>query len=523
MKPNRFTSPFQVINSEAFEYIGQELTYYISGQIPQNPTLLEFDFLIHSEDEGIELNIRLDLCNETQTKSSLYTWTENHALNYAQIILELGDIKTELESRRPRASQSKKGGFSSKVSKQATTILQSRDLIPALNNLLGQSGIIGNEQVRLLLYLIGSSYKFKYNLHAVIHAEDAMDSRDLITKIARLIPEEDRYQIDLTTSRSFRYYRHSTIDHKLIVIPDYSGIIGSKAISDLKRLQAEGQLINDAPIKDKHGFLTTVKQEVPGHCSSIGACSNSKKYFDNEPRTLLICMDNDSELAQKRMEQHCLDMAGLVNHDTERQAADLLQHIIRQIHPLPVINPHALALMLPPHINHAPALTRQLLNLSAIITLFHQHQRQKNESGQVIATTEDNAIAVNLFLDTVTLQIDELDPKTRQFLLRLEAHLLKLPQKKATRLTSLDIQAALDISKSHANRFLKTLVDQNYLQKHGQSHTGFTYQVKQWDAIIPLKRMIKEKLSNDSGGSSTKGSLKATGNKLSNDSDPKNK
>lgn len=486
---------FQCISDREFYYKGDEVNYLICGIVSQNPTLLEMDFEIETNRNNEVLKEKLDLLNEKKTSEKIYFWTENQDLNYSQMVLELQEIKKELETvRRSQNKETTKRGFSTKQDKLAKQILRSDNLFKELNELIGKAGIVGEEKSRLLLFIIASSYKFKYNLHAIIHAEDITTGSELVSKIAELLPENEQYLIDLTTSRSFRYYGNSAINNKLIVIPDYSGVTSSRSIGDLKRLQAKGSIINDAPVKGKDGFLNTVKQTVNGHCSSIGACSKSKKHFEGEPRTVLVSMDTSPEQNQKLMEYDCLLMAGQIDLKAQDEAKELLQYVIRNIHSLEVVNPYATALMLPTKIRNTRMLTMQLNQFVSLITLFNQHKREKDKHGRVIATTEDNQTGIDLFLDALMLNIDELDAGTREFFDSLKKLMMASPNKEKTKLTSLEIQKELGLSKSHANRFLSTLVHFEYVKREGHRNTGFTYMVKNWDELSSIKKLIQQKL-----------------------------
>jgi DNA primase len=486
---------FQVISDKHFYYKGQDVSYHIYSAISQNSTLMEFDFEIEVDSDQDVLKAKLDLLNEKQTNEELYFWTENKNLNYSMIVLELVEIKSQLEKvRQSQFKNSKERGFSTKQDKLAKQLLRSNNLFDELNELIGKAGVIGEEKSRLLLYMIASSYKFPYNLHAVVHSDDITTASELVSTIAQLIPECEQYLIDLTTSRSFRYYGNSAIDNKLVVIPDYSGVTSSRSISDLKRLQAKGNIINDTPIKGANGFLNTVKQTVNGHCSSIGACTNSKKYFEGEPRTVLVSMDNSIDQIQRLMEYDCLLMAGQVDLKAQEQAKELLQYIIRNIHSLGVVNPHAMALMLPNTIRNARMLTMQLTQFVSMVALFKQHQRDKDNQGRVIATIEDNQTGINLFLDALMLNIDELDSSTRDFFDKLKVLMMNESSKEKTKLSSLTIQKALGLSKSHANRFLSNLVSHEYVKQEGYRNTGYTYMVSNWDELSSIKQMIQNKL-----------------------------
>lgn len=488
---------FTQISDNEYSYKGKEVTYKISGLISQNSTLLELDFVIKNDFDDQIIRTRLDLLDSMKTKEELYLLTDNKEWNCNLMLLELEDIKTQLElTRRNQIVTNTKRGFSSKQDKLAKQLLKSETLFEELTNLIGKAGVIGEQKSRLLLYIIASSYKFKYNLHAVVHSMDIGVGSEFVSKIASLIPDIEQYSLDLTTSRTFRYYGNSIIDNKLLVIPDYSGVITSNAIQDLKRLQAKGMIVNDAPTKGKDGVLTTEKKEVLGHTSSIGACSNSKRIFEGEPRTVLVKMDNSSEQIQRQMDYDCLIMSGGVDSKAEQQSIELLQYIVKNLHPLEVVNPFASALMLPTTIRNARMMTLQLHSFVSLITLFSQHKRDKDKEGRVIAQKEDIQIGIDLFLDAIMLSIDDLDVGTRDFFDRLKSLILQQKDKHSSQLSSLDIQRHLSISKSHANRFLKTLVDCEYIKKEGHKNIGLLYSVTNWDELNTVRELIQNKLGN---------------------------
>lgn len=496
IEPSSSNTGFQQISDRQFFYKGQEVTYHIQGVISQNPTLIEMDFEIEADATADILRAKLDLLDELETQKKVFYWTENNDLNSNQIILELKEIKTELEKvRKQQGKPEKNRGFSTKQDKLAKQLLKSKDLFGELNKLIGRAGIVGEEKSRLLLYLVASSYKFKYNLHAVIHSEDMTTGSELATKIAGLIPETEQYFIDITSSRTFRYYGNSKINDKLILIPDYSGVTSSKAINDLKRLQAKGQIISDSPTKGDNGEVVTNRTEVQGHCSSIGACRNSKRYFEGQPRTVLVGTDNSPEQMQRLMDYDCLVMSGQVDIKAQEQAKELLQYVIRNVHSLEVVNPHASALMLPINVRNARMLTLQLNCFVSLIALFRQHQKERDKIGRIVVSKEDIQTALDLYLDALMVTIDELDAGTRDFFDKLKILAMSKPEKEKSKLSSLDIQKALGLSKSHTNRFLSTLIDHEYVTKEGHRNQGFSYMITSWDESNSIKQMILNKLA----------------------------
>ncbi len=482
----------QEISPTEFIYTGKQLTYHIYGILPTNPSLLEMQFELHSVDFSEPYPIKINLLNLTNSKGWLYEWTEGKAINYTIVLSELEKIREQLQRIKMARKQEvlPARGFSVAQDKRAKQLLRSPDLMRELDEWIERAGVVGEEKTRLLLFIIASSYPTMYNLHAVVQANDMAVGAELVNSIASLITEIDRYPLDVTTSRSFRYYGNSVINRKLLVIADYSGIITSKAITDLKRLQANNHFINDAPVKNAIGELVTNRKTIEGHTSSIGASSHARKVFSDEPKTVVIDLDTSTNQMKRLMEYDCQRIAGLIDEEQQQRAKEMIHYVLKNVHPLAVVNPHANSLMIPAHIPNARNLTIQLLHFTNLITLFHQHQRNKDDKGRLIVQKEDLQMAMDLFLNTVVLNTDELDAPTLELFAKLKQEF------SAERLfTSLEVQQ-LGYSKTHTNRHLSLLTASEYLKKEGHRNTGFVYRIVQTAEIQTIKKYIQDQLVN---------------------------
>ena len=486
-----------VVSETEFEYKGDELSYVITGLVSSNPTHFEMQFCITELKTDKRVRLGLNLLDSQQVKEELYVLTDDMDINFSNLLLEIETITQELEALRRKKEDGyalTEKGFSVKANNKAKAILKSKDMFKEINAFIGDSGVVGEEKTRMLLYTIAGSYKFDYNLHGVVQAQNPALGSELVSKIATLIPEIDQYHIDQTSTRSFRYFGNDTINNKLIVIPDYVGVIQSKAITDLKRLQSKGTIFTDVPKKSPNGELHTVKQEVQSHSSSIGACNNSKRFFENEPRTVLIGMDNSLEQNQRLMEYDCNVMSGTINLKQQENAKEVLQYIVKNLEKRTVINPFASSLMLPSTVVNARVLSMQLMNYTNIVTLFYQHQRKLNKKGELITEKTDVMLAIDLFLDAIMVNIDELDTHTRNFFETLKKLFLEDENKKETVMSSVDIRQALNVSKSGMNRYLKVLLEMEYISKQGHKNTGYNYKITNWYEMDKIKEVLIEKL-----------------------------
>ncbi len=94
-----------------------------------------------------------------------------------------------------------------KLQKEALELLESPDLLTKTNNLIGSSGIVGEENNRLLMYLIFTSRKTNKPLQCISFGPSGSGKTYLQSKVAKLIPNEDKAEITQLTPTVLYYFK----------------------------------------------------------------------------------------------------------------------------------------------------------------------------------------------------------------------------------------------------------------------------------------------------------------------------
>jgi chromosomal replication initiation ATPase DnaA len=102
--------------------------------------------------------------------------------------------------------------------KDAEQFLQQPNLLQKTNELIGQSGVIGEENNRLLMYLVFTSRKREEPLHVISLGSSGTGKTHLQEKVGELIPAEDVIQITSLSENAFYYFGKQELKHKLILI-----------------------------------------------------------------------------------------------------------------------------------------------------------------------------------------------------------------------------------------------------------------------------------------------------------------
>ncbi|MFL0169522.1 hypothetical protein [Tenacibaculum maritimum] len=116
----------------------------------------------------------LDLYNDTQLEKFIRKCAEKLEIGTSVISASLSELTEELEKYRLQKIKESEENLKPKIKRlnlgeieEAETFLKSKDLLEKTNELIGKSGVIGEEVNRLLMYLIFTSRKREQPLHVV--------------------------------------------------------------------------------------------------------------------------------------------------------------------------------------------------------------------------------------------------------------------------------------------------------------------------------------------------------------------
>lgn len=367
--------------------------------------------------------------------------------------------------------------------------LKQNNLLQELNKLIEQSGIVGEANSRLLLFIIASSYKTKSPLHAIVQGSSGSGKTHLISKIADIIPQEDVLRFTRITESSLYNWGEYELVNKLLVIEDLDGL-KEEAMFAMRELISNQRLSSSVSIKDKKGNIKSTKKEVKGIFSSLSATTKGDLYEDNMSRSFLLAVDESQEQSRRIIDYQNKKYAGEIEPKYQEKAKNQLQQIVRNLKPYEVINPYATRLELPEEVHKIRRLNEMFQSIVKQITIINQQNREvKND--KLITQIEDLQQATEVLFESIILKVDELDGSLRQFFERLKKY-LKTQEKD---FTQREIRQAFNISKSQIHRYLQSLLELEYIRQIGGfANKGLKYKVDYWDDYGRLRIKIKDKL-----------------------------
>jgi hypothetical protein len=374
--------------------------------------------------------------------------------------------------------------------KETEEFLKQPDLLQRTNDLIGQSGVIGEDNNRLLMYLVFTSRKREESLHVFSLGSSGTGKTHL--QVGELMPPEDVIQITSLSGNAFYYFGKQELKHKLILIEDLDG--AGEVLYPLRQLQSKKMITKTVVYKNQAGEAQTVHLRVESPVCVAGCATKESVYEDNSNRSSLLHLDESCDQDEKIMHYQRLKSAGKVNFKEQVRVKQLLQNVQRILVPVSVRNPYAELLQLPSSVFKPRRTNAHYLAFIEVITFYHQYQREQKQDQTTgedyIETTVEDIKAANQLMGEVLLcKSDELPGACRNYFEALKQY---LHQQLKDGFTNRMISNGLRFPLSTVKRHNFTWHQSGYLTRHpgGDDNKGFTYALDDQEEYQQMKNNI---------------------------------
>ena len=497
-------------NPESITYNTEELGYTILGgirlegldrlrvTIKIEVINRKFQHYLNNPDiAALAIRQNLDLYSITQVEKLARLIADRLEVGVTAVSKDLSDITAELESYRLQQIESKQQEqnkiikpLTEQEKEAAIQFLQQKNLLQVTNELIGRSGIVGEELNRLIMWLIYTSRKTAKPLHIISMGSSGTGKSHLQEKVGELIPDEDKIEITALTENAFYYFDKAELGHKLILIEDLDGILA--ALYPLRELQSKQRISKTITIKDNNGNTKTIHLKVNGPVCIAGCTTKESVYEDNANRCFLINLDESEAQDERVMNYQRKISAGKINTTDEIQARQLLQNVQKVLQPITVVNPYAELLQIPKEVFKQRRTNAHYLAFIEVIAFYKQYQRKWTDpyTGEVVynpdeptnptltgkafieVTTEDIAEANELLKEILLRKSDELNGATRNYFEELKAYIVKSNQNS---FTGTSIRSQLRIPISSVKRYNAALLAAGLIRKVENRNTKAHY------------------------------------------------
>lgn len=492
-------SGLDTTNPNKITYATETAAYYIKGGIRKDLDSLKVTLVIEHLDTKAKSRNKLDLYEDKQTEKISRESAEKLNLRVDLIENDLNVLTDLLDEYREQNIDQQEGENKQVIiptveREKCQTFLKAPNLLARINELIGKSGVVGEENNRIFLFGIASSYKMEETLHALIQGSSGSGKTHLLATIMGFMPPEDTISLTRVTESSFYNYGKYELQNKLIGMEDYDGL-EEKAELAFRELQSKGMISSSTSGKNEHtGEISGYIKEVYGPIASLSATTKGEIYEDNMSRCFLVSVDESHEQTLRIIKYQNGKAAGLINKQKEKEIREFLRNCMRLLKAYEVVNPFANKIDLPKEAHKIRRLNGLFQSYVKQVTILNQYQRQQDKKGRLVCDKEDVKAAIEIMFDSIILKVDELDGSLRDFYERLKKYVLQ--KGKDYEFIQREIRHTLQVSKTQSFRYVHQLEALEYLQKRGfGTHGAVKYKIVYWDDNQALRAKIKGELN----------------------------
>ena len=444
----------------------------------------------------------MDLYNDTQLEKFIRKGAEKLEVGTIAIAATLSELTEKLECYRieqiKQSAENSKPKIKPLTSEQRTSAeayLGQSNLIEQTKHDIGKSGVVGEINNRLLMYIVYTYRKSQTPLHTICLASSGTGKTHLQEKVAELIPEEDKVEITSLSENAFYYFGQRELKHKLILIEDLDG--AENVLYPLRELMSKRRISKTIAIKNKNGDTKTIHLIVEGPVAVSGCTTKESVYEDNANRSFLLYLDETKDQDNRIMEYQRKLRAGKIDTASENNIKELFKNCQRILEPVRVLNPFAELLSIPEEVLKPRRSNDHYLLAIEAITFYKQYQREKkaDENGEMyIEVSLEDIIEANELLEDILLRkSDELSGSCRDYLQQIGQYLQDNDQ---LLFTLAEIRKHLKLEPTKQKRFTKTLLEGYFIKRvKGTKAKGYEYELLTPDEYQRLQSKISSVLN----------------------------
>jgi DNA primase catalytic core len=493
--------PINTTNPNKITYATSTAQYQILGGLRKDLDSMRVSLTIRNNNNNLRHRSKPDLFEDKQVEKIAREAAEKLGLRADLIEIDLNDLTDKLEIyRESELYPETKEGITLEIKirdyDRCKMFLSKPNLISRFNDLIGKAGVTGEENNRIFLFCIASSYKMPDTLHALIQGTTGSGKTHLLTKVSSFIPHEDRKHFTRVTEGSFYNYGTKDLKNKLICLEDLDGM-REEAYLAFRELQSRGMITSSTTGQDDKGNIRAYEKVVYGPIASLSCTTRGEIYEDNMSRCFIIAVDETREQTERIITYQNQKATGKIDGEQEQQITAFVQDCIRILKPHEVINPYADKVQLPREAHKIRRLNDLYQSFVKQVTLINQYRRASDSRNRLISQKEDLQTAADIMFESILLKVDELDGSLRLFYEQLKEYVEATGKDhhETYSFSQREIRQALNISKSQLQRYLRNLASLEYIQlSGGHINRGFKYKISYWDNINKLRSKVKRHL-----------------------------
>jgi len=314
---NQQISTLNTSNPYKLSYTTDTGIYYIQGGLPKTTDNLKIMLVIENPLTNFKARNKIDLYEDKQVERLCKEVAEKLSLRKDLLEADLYRLTELLENhiQKELHQNSEEDKPLQVLTIKERTELESfakkPKLIKRLNELLGQTGIVGEERNRIFLLIIAISHKMPETLHALIQGSSGSGKTRLLKQVSDCMPKENVTKLTRLSDKVLYNFPEHYFINRLLCLEDIDGL-SEEAEFAFRELQSNGELNSATSIKLESGQITSAQKTVKGPIASLACTTHGEIYEDNMSRVFLIAVDESMEQTKRIIEYQNKKAAGLI-------------------------------------------------------------------------------------------------------------------------------------------------------------------------------------------------------------------
>ena len=288
------------------------------------------------------------------------------------------------------------------VRDEAEEMLRDKGLVEKVIQDIQAQGVAGEDDLVMVLYLVGVSRLLPRPLSARIHGPSSSGKSYLIDKTAELFPPETTIAATTMTPQALYHMWPGELKNRWARGGERSRVENdekAEATKALREMQASGKLSKLMPVK-VGGEIRSVLIEQEGPIAFSESTTRNKVFDEDANRCVALHTDETKEQTERIIRSIAAGCAGNGTGNGAAAEAVSQRHWAPQrlLSPCEVVIPYADALaglLRCEQVEMRRGVT-QVFSTVRALALLHQYQRDRDPAGRLVATVEDYDVACRL-------------------------------------------------------------------------------------------------------------------------------
>ena len=364
---------------------------------------------------------------------------------------------------------------------QAMALLKGRRLLAKAAVDMKRLGHVGEFAAKKLAFICAASARSGEAIQPSTHAQSAAGKNYLWDTVLSLFPPEMVIKRSGISAKAL-FRTEADLKGAVLYLQEVAG--SEDASYTIRIMQSDGRLEYEATEKMPDGSLRNVVYRTEGPTVIVQTTTKNHLHPGNETRVFPIYIDESEEQTGRIVGSYLKEASGRgPNEEEQEQIKQRWHDAIRLLEPNAVVIPYAERIEIPRSPLRIRRDARRLIDVVRVIAWLHQHQRERDARGRILATEEDFNEAPRLVSESLRRAWQTLTP-SEEIVLRTIKELPEQLRSNGFKRRDLDVKG---VSDRRVKEVLKSLTETGYLDCNGRAGPqGYTYSLAREAGKISL-------------------------------------